>query len=165
MKKGHHQYFTKKCESKQLNKVHVTIKKQFCVTSSPISEHLRGDVTTSPWPVYIGYTSPVSRANWADPLSMKYMLATILVTNLETIVWFLPSLMLISVLQSSQCSKIRVAQHWGRRGPHLSENKGVKSECKKSVESLRQMAPVSTICDEDHLCLSRAWTGNKTYEG
>ena len=48
MKKGHHQYFTKKCESKQLNKVNVTIKKQFCVTSSPISEHLRGDVTTSP---------------------------------------------------------------------------------------------------------------------
>ena len=73
--------------------------------------------------------------------------------------------MLISVLQSSQCSKIRVAQHWGRRGAQLSENKGVKSECKKSVENLRQMASVSTIFDEDCLCLSRAWTRNKTYEG
>ena len=35
------------------------------------------------------------------------------------------------VLQSSQCSKIRVAQHLGRKGAHLSENKGVKSGCKK----------------------------------
>ena len=31
---------------------------------------------------------------------------------------------------------------------HLSENKGVKSECKKSRENSRQMAPISTICDE-----------------
>ena len=51
-------------------------------------------------------------------------------------------------LQSSQCSKIRVAQHWGRIGAHLSENKGVKSECKKLWENSRQMASVSTICDE-----------------
>ena len=51
-------------------------------------------------------------------------------------------------LQSFQCSKIRSAQHWGRRGAHLSENKGVKSECKKFGENSRQMAPVSTICDE-----------------
>ena len=58
-----------------------------------------------------------------------------------------------------------MAQHWGRRGAHLSENKGVKSECKKSVENLRKMASFSTICDEDRLCLSRAWRGNKTYEG
>ena len=50
--------------------------------------------------------------------------------------------------QSFQCSKIRSAQHWGRRGAHLSENKGVKSECKKSRENSRQMAPISTICDE-----------------
>ena len=58
-----------------------------------------------------------------------------------------------------------MAQHWGRRGAHLSENKkGVKSECKKSVENLRQMASVSTICNEDCLYLSRAWTGNETYE-
>ena len=42
-----------------------------------------------------------------------------------------------------------MAQHWGRRGAHLSENKGVKSECKKFRENLRQMASVSTICDED----------------
>ena len=56
--------------------------------------------------------------------------------------------MLIWVLQSSQCSKIRVAQHWGRRGAHLSENEGVRSECKKFGENSRQMAPVSTICDE-----------------
>ena len=41
-------------------------------------------------------------------------------------------------LQSSQCSKIRVAQHWGRRGAHLSENKGVISECKKFGENSRQ---------------------------
>ena len=51
-------------------------------------------------------------------------------------------------LQSSQCSKIRVAQHWGRRGVHLIENKGVKSECMKFGENSRQMSSVSTICDE-----------------
>ena len=43
--------------------------------------------------------------------------------------------LLIWVLQSSQCSKIRVAQYWGRRGAHLSENKGMKSECKKFEET------------------------------
>ena len=51
-------------------------------------------------------------------------------------------------LQSLQWSKIRSAQHWGRRGAHLSENKGVKSECKKFGENSRQMATVSTICDK-----------------
>ena len=51
-------------------------------------------------------------------------------------------------LQSFQCSKIRSTQHWGRRGAHLSENKGVKSECKKFGENSRQTAPVSTTCDE-----------------
>ena len=56
--------------------------------------------------------------------------------------------MLIWDLQSSQCSKIRVAQHWGRRGVHLIENKGVKSECMKFGENSRQMPSVSTICDE-----------------
>ena len=30
----------------------------------------------------------------------------------------------------------------------MSENKGVKCECKKFGENSRQMAPVSTICDE-----------------
>ena len=52
------------------------------------------------------------------------------------------------VLQSSDWSKIRVAQHWGRRGANLSENEDVRSECKKFGENSRQMAPVSTICDE-----------------
>ena len=51
-------------------------------------------------------------------------------------------------LQSFQCSKIHSAQHWGGRGAHLSENKGVKSESKKFGENSRQMAPVSTISDE-----------------
>ena len=74
--------------------------------------------------------------------------ATILVTNLETLVWFSPSQMLIWVLQSSQCSNVRVAQHWGRKGAHLSENKGGKSECKKFRENSRKTASVSTICDE-----------------
>jgi len=41
-----------------------------------------------------------------------------------------------------------VAQHWGRRRANLSENEGVRSECKKFGENSRQMAPVSTICDE-----------------
>ena len=80
--------------------------------------------------------------------SHGFMRAAILVTNLETLVWFSPSPMLIWVLQSSHCSKIRVAQHWGRRGVNLSENEGVRSECKKFGENSRQMAPVSTICDE-----------------
>ena len=56
--------------------------------------------------------------------------------------------MLIWVLQSSHCSNIRVAQHWGRRGANLSENEGVRSECKNFGENSRQMAPVSTISDE-----------------
>ena len=42
-----------------------------------------------------------------------------------------------------------MAQHWGRRGAHLSENKGVKIECKKFGDNVRQMASVSTICDGD----------------
>ena len=41
-----------------------------------------------------------------------------------------------------------MAQHWGRRGEHLNEYKGVKSECKKLGENSRQMVSVSTICDE-----------------
>ena len=56
--------------------------------------------------------------------------------------------MLIWVLQSSHCFKIRLAQHCGRRGANVSENEGVRSECKKFGQNLRQMAPVSTICDE-----------------
>ena len=56
-------------------------------------------------------------------------------------------------------AKIPSAQHWGRRAAHLSENKGVKRECKKFGENSRQMAPVSTICDE--YCSSRAKEAKK----
>ena len=49
-------------------------------------------------------------------LFQRFVTSIILGTNLETLVWFSPSPMLIWVLQSSHCSKIRVAQHWGRRG-------------------------------------------------
>ena len=60
--------------------------------------------------------------------------------------------MLIWVLQSSHCFKLRLAQHCGRRGANISENEGVRSECKKFEENSRQMAPVSTICDEYCRC-------------
>ena len=33
---------------------------------------------------------------------------------------------------------MRMAQHWGRRGAHLSENKGVKNECKKIFEKIQE---------------------------
>ena len=72
--------------------------------------------------------------------------------NLETLVCVSASAVLISVLQSSQCSKIHVAQHWGRRGAHLSKKKSAMIECKKqclfqrfvmsivaSIQSLRSM--------------------------
>ena len=66
--------------------------------------------------------------------------------------------MLIWVLKSSQCSKIRLAQHWGRRRTHLSENEGVRSKNKKFGENSIQMAPVSTICDEYcRKCESKHW--------
>ena len=55
----------------------------------------------------------------------------VLVKNFEVFVCVSPSPMLILVLQSSQCFKISVTLHWGRSGAHLSENKGVKSGCKK----------------------------------
>ena len=60
-------------------------------------------------------------------------------------------------LQSFQCSEIRSAQHWERRAAHLSENKGVKRECKKFGENSRQMAPVSTICDEYCSTTAKGW--------
>ena len=66
--------------------------------------------------------------------------------------------MLIWVCSHFSAPKIRSAQHWGRRVAHLSENKSVKSECKKFGENSRQMAPVSTICDE--YCnspISKSW--------
>jgi len=63
--------------------------------------------------------------------------------------------MLIWVLQSSQCSKVYLAQHWGRKGAHLGENKGGKSECKKFGENSRKTASVSTISDEYCSCFTR----------
>ena len=62
--------------------------------------------------------------------------AAILVKNLETLVCVSPSPMLIWVLQSSQCFKIRVAQHWEGRGAHLSEKQSAMSECKKVSSKL-----------------------------
>ena len=74
--------------------------------------------------------------------------STILVTNFLKHLCDFPLPNVDLGLQSFQCSKIRSEQHWGRRGAHLSENKDVKSECKKFGKNSRQMAPVSTICDE-----------------
>ena len=51
-------------------------------------------------------------------------------------------------LQSFQCSKYARLNIGKGEGAHLSENKGVKSECKKTGKNSGQMAPVSTICDE-----------------
>ena len=51
-------------------------------------------------------------------------------------------------LQSSQCSKIRVAQHWGREEHIWVRTISVKGEYKKLGENSTQMASVSTICDE-----------------
>ena len=65
--------------------------------------------------------------------------------SIQTLVCVSPFPMLTWVLQSSQGSKIRVAQHWGRRGAHLSENKGMKSECKKFEENSRETASVTSI--------------------
>ena len=67
--------------------------------------------------------------------------------NLETLVFVSTSPKLIWVLQSSQCSKIRVAQHWGRRGAHLIANKRAKSECKK----------FSTKFNTNGVCFNDLW--------
>ena len=95
-------------------------------------------------PYYKSTALTVVETSFFDPLfsffphCRAWSQATILVTNLETLVWFLPSPMLIWVLQSFQWSKIPVAQHWGRKGAYLSENKGVKSECKKFGKNPRK---------------------------
>ena len=53
--------------------------------------------------------------------------ATILVTNLETLNVISPFHNVdLGIAVISVYSKIRIAQHWGRRGAHLSESKGVK---------------------------------------
>ena len=75
--------------------------------------------------------SPLTSISVCDQVISKSSVATILVTNLETLVYVSRSPMLIWVLRSSQCSKLHVAQHWGRIWALLSENKCVKSECKK----------------------------------
>ena len=51
------------------------------------------------------------------------------------------------------CSQFRAPKYarlniGKEEGAHLSENKGVKSECKKFGKNSRQMASVSTVCDE-----------------
>ena len=57
--------------------------------------------------------------------------------------------MLISVYSHFSAPKYaRARLNIGQEeGAHLSENKGVKSECKKVGKNSRQMAPASTICD------------------
>ena len=42
------------------------------------------------------------------------------------------------VLQQSQCSKIRIAQHQERRRANLSWNKGEKSECAKFSKKIQE---------------------------
>ena len=75
--------------------------------------------------------SPLTSISVCDEVISKSSVATILVTNLGTLVCVSPFPVLIWVLQSSQCSKMSLAQHLGRRWALLSENKCVKSECKK----------------------------------
>ena len=75
--------------------------------------------------------SPLTSISVCDEVISKSSVATILVTNLETLVCVSPSPDVNLGITVSQCSKIHVAQHWGRRWGLLSENKCVNSECKK----------------------------------
>ena len=59
-----------------------------------------------------------------------------------------PSPMLIWVLQWSQCFKIRVSQHWGKRGHVTVRAKVWEVNLKNCLENSREMVSVSTICDE-----------------
>ena len=106
--------------------------------------------------------SPLTSISVCDEVISKSSVATILVTNLGTLVCVSPSPMLIWVLQSSQYSKIHVAQHWGRRWALLSENKCVKSECKKTLRKLRENSretvSVSTICNKYCRNIGVLWT-------
>ena len=66
-------------------------------------------------PSYVGHHVATFIQSYKDLWSVDFLrITTILVTNLETIVWFPPYPKLIWVLQLSQCPKIHVAQHWGR---------------------------------------------------
>ena len=56
-------------------------------------------------------------------------------------------------LQSFQCSKIRSAQHWGRRAAHLSEKKGVKRECKKFGENSRHENESDSGCNFTYIVI------------
>ena len=58
-----------------------------------------------------------------------------------------PSLMLIWVLLSSQCSKIRMAQHWGRREHIWVRTKVHWVNARKFWENSQKAVSVSTICD------------------
>ena len=86
--------------------------------------------------------------DWAHN-QRKPLHPTILVKNLETLVCVSPSPMLIWVLQVSQCSKIGIAQHWGRRGAHLSEGKVWRVNVRNFQKiNSRETVSVSMICDE-----------------
>ena len=66
-------------------------------------------------PSYVGHHVATFIQSYKDLWSVDFLrITTILVTNLETLVWFPPSPKLIWVLQLSQCPKIHMAQHWGR---------------------------------------------------
>ena len=76
-------------------------------------------------------------------------IATILVTNLETLLWFPPPPpMLVWVCSQFSAPKYARFNIGKEEGAHLSENKGVKSECEKFGKNSRQMASVSTVSDE-----------------
>ena len=79
--------------------------------------------------------------------------------------------MLIWVLQSSQCSKIWVAQHWGRRGGRLNEDKSVKSECKKfsrkfKINRLFHRFVTSDVVSDHALFSGKiSWLTGSTHKG
>ena len=78
---------------------------------------------------------------------------SILVTDLETLEWFSAPrspVMLVWVCShfSENTLRLNSGEGEGHIGVRTSVYKGVKSECKKIGENSRQMAPVSTICDE-----------------
>ena len=66
-------------------------------------------------PSYVGHHVATFIQSYKDLWSVDFLrISTILVRNLETLVWFPPYPKLIWVLQLSQCPKIHVAEHWGR---------------------------------------------------
>ena len=90
--------------------------------------------------------------NRPDTMGQDKQRVTILVKNLETLVFVSPFQRLIWVSQWSLCFKIRVAQHWGGRR-HISGGKPVWSINLRIVpENSRKTVFVSTICDEYCSC-------------